>query len=137
MKILVTVASGFVGSRACSHLEAAGHDVIRLSHSNHSGFRNEYLLGIAEREAFAQINDIDGIDAVVHCAGVAHRFGRTSKEEFWRVNVEAPATLLSLRCGMGSPVHTSQFRPCLRNTDVEPSGDGESKARSRRRLRIQ
>ena len=88
MKVLVTGASGFVGSRTCSHLEAAGHDVIRITHSKKSGLPNEYILDITDPGSFAKLEEIPDIDAIVHCAGIAHRFGRTSRDEFWRVNVD-------------------------------------------------
>ncbi len=109
MKILVTGASGFVGSRACSHLEAAGHDVIRVSHSQQTGFKNEYLLDVAEPEAFEKIEHIGNIDAIVHCAGIAHRFGRTSKGEFWRVNVDGSRNIaeFAARKGVGRFIHLS------------------------------
>ena len=88
MRILVTGASGFVGSRTCAYLEKAGHEIIRISHSNPSGVKDEYLLDIAKPEAFEKIKHIGGVDAIVHCAGIAHRFAKTSKEMFWRVNVD-------------------------------------------------
>jgi UDP-glucose 4-epimerase len=90
MKVLVTGASGFVGARACTHLEAAGHDVVRLSHSDKAGFDStfDYFVDIADAETFSNLDDVNEIDAIVHCAGIAHRFGRTSKEDYWRVNVE-------------------------------------------------
>ena len=86
MKVLVTGASGFVGSRICSDLEADGHDVVRVVHKN-SDQSNVYTVDVGEAETFATLEGISNIDAIIHCAGIAHRFGRTSKHEYFRVNV--------------------------------------------------
>jgi len=84
MKILVTGANGFVGSRTCLHLEEAGHEVVRVSHRDSAG----YAVDIGDPSSFAALDHIEDINAVVHCAGLAHRFGQVSKKEFERVNVE-------------------------------------------------
>lgn len=84
MKILVTGANGFVGSRTCLHLEEAGHEVVRVSHRGSSG----YAADIGDPSSFETLDHIEDIDTVVHCAGIAHRFGRVSKREFERVNVD-------------------------------------------------
>lgn len=59
MRILVTGASGFIGSTLCPLLRAAGHEVV-----------TEYA----------------GAQAVVHLAGIAHR--RADAAELQRVNVD-------------------------------------------------
>ena len=84
MKILVTGANGFVGSRTCLHLEAAGHEVVRVSHMGTSG----YAVDIGDISSFEALEHIEDIEAVVHCAGLAHRFGRIPQAEFDRVNVD-------------------------------------------------
>ncbi|MEQ1764061.1 MAG: NAD-dependent epimerase/dehydratase family protein [Pyrinomonadaceae bacterium] len=113
MRILVTGAAGFVGARACSHFETAGHKVVRVSHSNSAGASMEsessYVVDVADPKAFVTLDGVDKIDAIVHCAGIAHRFGRTSRDEFWRVNVDGSAHVaeFAARRGIARFVHLS------------------------------
>ena len=87
MKILVTGANGFVGSRTSLYLEEIGHEVIRVSHSGSAGSDSTYQVDIGDDRSFDALEHLVDIDAVVNCAGIAHRFGRTSTDEFGRVNV--------------------------------------------------
>lgn len=130
MKILVTGSSGFVGSRTCARLEAAGHDVIRVSRSNKPGSRSEYLLDIAEKEEFARMNDIQQLDAIVHCAGIAHRFERISREKFWRVNVEGAKNVaeFAARKGVRRFVHLSSVLVYGMPTSNRPVRDDQTPA---------
>lgn len=61
MKIIVTGASGLVGSALCPAMEAAGHSVVRLSRSG----------PVSWNPATRTIDSaaLDGIDGVVHLAG--------------------------------------------------------------------
>lgn len=69
MKIVVTGASGFVGSAASAALRTAAHQPAALD-----------LRGADALRA------VDGADAIVHLAAIAHR--HASEEELRRVNVE-------------------------------------------------
>ena len=74
MKILVSGASGLVGSALCPALEASGHTVVRLSRS-----------GPVAWDVAARTIDpaaLDGVDAVVHLAGesVAGRWTAAKKQ---------------------------------------------------------
>lgn len=130
MRILVTGASGFVGSNTCSHLEAAGHDVIRVVHSQKFGLLNEYSVDIAEAESFAALNNVGDIDAIVHCAGIAHRFGQTSRDEFWRVNVDGARNVadFAARKQVNSFVHLSSVLVYGPSTSSRPVAEDQTPA---------
>lgn len=94
MKVLVTGAFGFVGTRTCAQLERDGHMVIRVGHGGgEQTDGSSFSVDIGDAEEFSKLGDIGGIDAIVNCAGLAHRFGKVSKDQFQRVNVEGVRNL--------------------------------------------
>ena len=87
MRILVTGASGLVGSALCPALEAAGHTVLRLSRS-----------GPLRWDPAARSIDpaaLDGVEAVVHLAGesAAGRWTPAKKERILASRVEGTGFL--------------------------------------------
>ncbi|MGX8009023.1 NAD-dependent epimerase/dehydratase family protein [Mesorhizobium sp. ORM8.1] len=74
MKVLVTGASGLIGSALCARLSAERHDVVRVLHRAGAGFHLEIpsILLDMTRALRLQgwIPHFAGVDAVVNCAGV-------------------------------------------------------------------
>jgi len=100
MRILVTGASGFVGTALCRELLARGHAVRaavrRLSPSAQTGLRQILIPDLAgefDRRAL-----VEGVDAVVHLAAVAHH--AAGEPETRRVNVDATARLVEAAAGL-------------------------------------
>jgi len=90
MKVLVTGASGFVGSHVAEQLSQAGHDVRALVRktSNVSFLkalpRVELVYGAIE-DAERVADAVEAVDAIVHAAGIVKA---RDKDEFHRTNVE-------------------------------------------------
>lgn len=107
-RILVTGASGFIGSHVAEHLAASGHQVVA---SGRSLERLRRLQPAAERLAVADLcadpleQVAEACDAVVHCAALSSPWG--TAESFRRANVLATARLLdaSQRTGVRRFIH--------------------------------
>jgi nucleoside-diphosphate-sugar epimerase len=104
MKVLVTGAKGFVGTAIVEKLSADNHETYVLLNSKTSGkkiIENSGVVqvvyaDIADYESVGKLDGIGKIDAVIHCAGLAHQFGNTVEADFWRINVEGTANIAKL-----------------------------------------
>jgi dihydroflavonol-4-reductase len=112
MKVLVTGATGFVGSNIAAALAARGDQVRVLRRSTSrldalDGVPVEYVTGdILDIESLA--NAMQGCDLVFHVAAVA-QYWRSSKETVYRVNVDGTRNVIkaALVAGVERVVHTS------------------------------
>ncbi|OUR96959.1 hypothetical protein A9Q84_11525 [Halobacteriovorax marinus] len=98
MKVLVTGATGFVGSHLCDLLEASGHEVFCLIRSidkaKQFNVPGTYLLGSLSHNKKNSWVDLlpSDLDAVVHTAGIVHSM---ETENFYKVNTDCSVQLLS------------------------------------------
>lgn len=101
MKILVTGAGGFIGSEIVRVFAQRGHEVIPVF-SIHADAKNGICVDIAdERDVFEKLANFKDIDAVIHSAGLAHQFGSTADEEFFRINVEGTRNICRVSSEIG------------------------------------
>src|SRR6266851_6881454 len=90
MRVLLTGGSGFLGSYVAEQLSTAGHEVVALvrKSSNRkflSSLPNVSFTYGSVEDAAAAAAAVDGVDAIVHAAGLVKAL---SPHEFERGNVE-------------------------------------------------
>lgn len=94
MRVLVTGGSGFLGSHVAEQLKAQGHEVVCLvRRSSDTSFLK--TLGVELKEGAVDAADtlppaMEGVQAVVHCAGVVKA---RSYEDFERVHKDGTLAL--------------------------------------------
>lgn len=124
MKVLVTGASGFLGSHVAEQLSAEGHDVVCLVRKS----SNTKLLRTLPRVTLAEgaVEDgpsvreaMRGVEGVVHSAGLVKARG---PEEFQRINVEGTQNLLAAAREIAPNLRRFVFVSSL--AAVGPSADG-------------
>lgn len=103
MRILVTGASGFIGSGLVSALGDAGHDVCALMRS---GASSDFLKGVKFTRLTGDLGDpesmtraCENVDVVYHVAGLTRA---RNKEEFFKFNAEATKNLANAAIKSGS-----------------------------------
>lgn len=86
MRVLVTGATGFVGGRIFSDLKWAGLGVTGTS-TTIADDSNIVQFDVTDKESVSRLFAERSFDAVVHSAGIAHRFGTTTDDIYRKVNV--------------------------------------------------
>jgi nucleoside-diphosphate-sugar epimerase len=100
MKVLVTGASGFVGQALVAEFNARGFETIAVGGPRSKGC--DYSIDIGDASAVDAVSREQDVDAVVHSAGIAHRFGGVSDDEFQRVNVTLVENIARLAVTIGA-----------------------------------
>lgn len=114
MNVLITGATGFVGSNLAAALAARG-DRVRVL--RRAGSRMDALEGIPVEEIVGNILDpgsvpaaMEGCDLVFHAAGLSH-YGRTLRNIVYDVNVQGTRNVMqaALHARVPRVVHTSSI----------------------------
>jgi 2-alkyl-3-oxoalkanoate reductase len=126
MKVLVTGASGFLGGHVAEALSARGDQVRALVRATSNRKHLEKLAQVELFEGSIEQVDrvteaVDGVDAVVHCAGIVKA---RSTDEFFAVNVGGTSNLVEAARRRGASlkrfVHVSSLEACGPSAEGEP-----------------
>ncbi len=98
MKVLITGASGFVGRKIATGLFAENFTITGLARSkSDSYFEGDFICAdISLKDELLNKAGKCRFDSVIHCAGLAHQFGRITRENFEKTNVEGTRNILEL-----------------------------------------
>ena len=89
--ILVTGASGLIGTPLCAALRSHGHTVRTLSRSARGDFQWDVAAGTMDAGA------VDGVDVIIHLAGesIAQRWTKSAKERILESRVDSTRLLVN------------------------------------------
>lgn len=119
MRVFITGASGFIGGHVAEAL-AKGHEVLALSRSAHGAqtARERGATPVMGSLGAVTLQDLEGVDAVVHCAAFVQEWG--TREEFWAANVDGTRQLLDVarRAGVKRFVHVGSEAALFAGDDL-------------------
>jgi nucleoside-diphosphate-sugar epimerase len=101
VKVLVTGATGFVGSRIVAELNAAGHEIVAVGSPRQRG-DEVFAADIASAQSLEKLHSVGQVDTVIHTAGLAHRFGNINESDYRQVNVDGVTNVATLAVTLGA-----------------------------------
>lgn len=108
--MLVTGATGLIGSSVCARLTIEGHDVVRVLRNSHpKGAEAGSTIELDMTKAVHPedwISYLSGVDAVVNCAGVLQDSGRENTRDVHHIGASA-LFLACERAGVRKVIHFS------------------------------
>lgn len=105
MQVLVTGATGFLGSAIAQKCSLAGHTVVSVGRQVQpkQPLPNYRRVDLCEPATLAPA--LQGIDCVVHAAGHAHQFGSVGDDPTPFMSVNVDGTIALLRAAVDAGVH--------------------------------
>jgi nucleoside-diphosphate-sugar epimerase len=92
MKVLVSGAEGFVGRAIVDEILENKFQIYQLANVKPWSIKikkdeNIYRVDISNYENLSAAFETVELDVFIHSAGLAHKFGKQKKEDFWKINV--------------------------------------------------
>ena len=109
MRILVTGATGFIGTRLCERLVRQGHEVRGVSRGGNGSVAGVDYQAKDFSDAASIAESLQDIDCVVHLAGRAHVLNKREDSPALYRAVNCDATLQLARLAMGAGVKRLVF----------------------------
>jgi nucleoside-diphosphate-sugar epimerase len=100
LRVAVTGAAGYVGSRLIERLCRAGHEVLGLDRAAHVDTSAARFIRCDLAETAAYADALPGVNLLCHLAAAKGDWG-ISDDEYWRDNVAATASLLAVARAAG------------------------------------
>lgn len=120
MRVFITGASGFIGGHVAEAL-SRDHEVLALSRSavGAQTARERGATPVMGSLGAVAIQDLEGVDAIVHCAAFVEEWG--TREQFWAANVDGTRQLLEVarRAGVKRFVHVSSEAVLFAGEDLD------------------
>lgn len=123
----MTGATGFVGRRLTPLLPARGHHVVEAG--RRAGASGTRFVAVGEIDGATDWRDaLDGVDAVVHLAGLAHRdAGDADEDAYFAVNDRGAAKLAADAAAAGVRTFVSVSSIFAKFVETRPSAYARSK----------
>ncbi len=150
-RILLTGATGFIGSHMLGVLNGRGHEVVAATRRAGPALRGPCRVAVIgdDWESADWAGALEGVDFVVNCAGLAHQSGHARDDAGiqWNINSTGVGSLAraSVGAGVRKIIHLSTVKvlgefndegPWTRNSPCRPAGAyAQSKYRGEQLLR--
>lgn len=99
MRILVTGASGLIGSRVVSFLQASGYEVVSVDRLANNRFDPQFSITadlLEFNESFSKLSPFMPVDGVVHLAALAHNQAPYAGYDTFSFNVSITRNILRI-----------------------------------------
>ena len=122
MKVLITGATGFVGTRLCKFLFKQGYSIRIVSRKPNNTYEDSILCDLAEQQL--QSSSFEGISQIFHLAAYTHDIGYSKKNEnlYRKINVDATLNLAksAIKARVKNFTYVSSVKAGSANKDDNP-----------------
>lgn len=124
MRVVITGASGYMGSAFAERLASEGHHVVATSHRGEVRVEGVDMVRCDIRDPEQVRRAVKGADTVVHCAALVGPYHRTADLEKTNVMGTRNVVRAALEEGTGHLVHVSST--CVMDEYIDHDGTDES-----------